>query len=235
MATKEIYNGPLTSFHLSGKSLSGSPSAFIQHLELVTAVEGGAKEDLAKKIDDPYAAGSFGIFGLGVRKDVAAPLASADGDITAAIFDALGRLHVNAGQVPAASRTTDSVAVTHSVDKLSKGNGTGGSPLVELTPTKVPIAANLSGANTLLAAQGVGNKILVHQVFLIAATAVTARFESGGGADLTGDLNIDAKQGFVTPFSPIGWFPETGANESLVLTLSSAVYCGGVFAYTVVT
>ena len=103
------------------------------------------------------------------------------------------------------------------------------------TPVFAAIDAATSGDNTLVAAAGAGNKIRVHQLLLVAAGTVNARFESGaGGTALTGQMNLVANTGFVLPYSPIGWF-ETAANTLLNLELSAAVSVDGVLAYTVVT
>lgn len=178
--------------------------------------------------DTPHVSGDTGALFLGVRKSVATALAGSEDDYIPAIFDANGRLHVNVGAALAASRTTDSVAVSQQVDSLMQG-------LSQVTPQFVKIDAATSGDNTLVAAQGAGAIILVHQVFLIAENAVIVRFESGAsGVALTGQMNVDAKGGFVLPFSPVGWF-KTAANALLNLELSAAVSVDGVLAYTVVT
>lgn len=183
---------------------------------------------LKKLEDDAHASGDPGIMALVVRKDVAAALAGTDGDFIPLIVDSVGRLHVNAGAVPAAARNTDSVGVTHQVDRLAQG-------LTLLTPVDVVIDHAVSGDNTLVAAQGAGNMIRVHQCILVCAAAMTVRFESGaGGAPLTGQMQFAANAGFVLPFSPVGWFT-TAANALLNLELSSAVSVDGVLKYSVVT
>lgn len=226
MADVTVDNGGLTDFVVDVVQLADS--SVVQTHHLVTATEGGAKVDLAKAEDAAHTSGDMGLMALAVRTDTAVARALTDGDYIPLITDSSGRLHVNAGVVPAASRTTDSVAAYHGVDRLMQN-------LTALTPARAAISAASSGDNTLLAAQGSGNKILVHQVLLVAVTAVTVRFESGaGGTALTGQMSIGATQGFVLPFSPIGWF-ETAANTLLNLELSSAVQTSGVFAYTVTT
>lgn len=225
MADVTVDNGGLTDFVVDTVQLTDGSN--VQNTQLVTAVEAGASTGLAKAEDAAHSSGDYGIMALAVRTDTAAARATTDGDYIPLIVDSSGRLHVNAGSVPAAARTSDSVSAALAVDRLMKD-------LTALTPTKLPIGASSSGNNTLLAAQGSGNKILVHQMFLIAASAVTVRVESAGSGDLTGDLTIDAKQGFVLPFSPIGWF-ETVANEALTVNLSGAVSVAGAFAYTVTT
>jgi hypothetical protein len=103
------------------------------------------------------------------------------------------------------------------------------------TPAFAAIDAATSGDNTLVAAQGAGNKIRVTSLFLVAAGAVTARFESGaGGTALTGQMNLAANGGFVLPHNPNGWF-ETAANALLNLELSGAVSVDGSLSYIVVT
>jgi hypothetical protein len=135
---------------------------------------------------------------------------------------------VSVSTVPAAARTTDSVSASLSVDKLMNN-------LTAVSPVRIIIDHAVSGDNTLVAAAGASNIILVHQLFLVAAAAVTVRFESGtGGTALTGQMNIAANQGFVLPFSPIGWF-QTAANTLLNLELSSATSVDGCLVYTVIT
>lgn len=95
---------------------------------------------------------------------------------------------------------------------------------------RVAIDHATSGDNTLVAAVS-NTKIRVLAVCLIAAGAVTARFESGAaGTALTGQMNIAANGGFVLPFNPVGWF-ETAASDLLNLELSGAVSVDGVLVY----
>lgn len=220
-----IDNGTLTDFAADSVALSDGSNVFTT--ELVTAVEGGAKTALAKAEGSVHASGDFGLQTLAVRKDTAVAL-DADGDYMPLIVDANGMLHVNVGAALAASRTTDSVGAALQTDAIMQG-------LTARTPAFAVIDAASSGDNTLLAAQGAGNMIRVHQVFLVAAGAVNVRFESGAsGTALTGQMNLAVNSGFVLPFSPIGWFT-TAANALLNLELSGAVSVDGSFAYTVVT
>jgi hypothetical protein len=95
------------------------------------------------------------------------------------------------------------------------------------------VAASSAGDNTLLAAV-TGLKIRVLSIYLVAASDVTARFESGaGGTALSGQMEIPAKGGFVLPFNQAGWF-QTAAEALLNLELSSAVSVGGGFSYITV-
>ena len=99
-----------------------------------------------------------------------------------------------------------------------------------LTPKFAIIDAATSGDNTLVAAV-VGKKIRVLACFLVAAGAVTARFESGaGGTAKTGQMNLAANGGFVLPYNPVGWF-ETASNTLLNLELSGAVSVDGSLVY----
>lgn len=87
-----------------------------------------------------------------------------------------------------------------------------------------------SGDNTLLAAQG-GKKYRILSMVLVAADAVTTRFESGaGGTALTGQMSLAANGGYSLPFNPGGWF-ETGYGALLNLELGGAVSVDGCFSY----
>ena len=131
-------------------------------------------------------------------------------------------------QVPAADRASDSISAAIAVDKLMQN-------LTTLAPASAVIDAASSGDNTIVAAAGASNIILVHQVFLVAAASVTVRFESGAsGTALTGQMQLAANSGFVLPFSPVGWF-QTAANTLLNLELSGATSVDGVISYTVIT
>lgn len=87
-----------------------------------------------------------------------------------------------------------------------------------------------SGDNTLVAAVA-GKKIRVLSLYLVAAGAVTVRFESGaGGAALTGQSSLAANGGLVLPFNADGWF-ETAAATILNLELGGAVSVDGCLTY----
>lgn len=138
---------------------------------------------------------------------------------------------VDEGDTGAARMSLDrkQYVIAHSETSSIYQNGTA------RTPVFLAIDAATSGDNTLLAAQGAGNKIRVHQLVLVAAGTVNVRFESGaGGTALSGQMNLVANTGFVLPYSPIGWF-ETAANTLLNLELSAAISVDGVCGYTVVT
>lgn len=152
---------------------------------------------------------------------------SADGSETHVQADANGLL-VSVNDAPAAARTTDSIAAALQTDAIMQG-------LTARAPVFAKIDAATSGDNTLVAAQGSGNKIRVYAAFLVAAGTVNVRFESGaGGTALTGQMNLVANTGFVLPFNPLGWF-ETAANTLLNLELSAAVSVDGCLTYSIVT
>jgi hypothetical protein len=99
-----------------------------------------------------------------------------------------------------------------------------------VTPKFAVIDAASSGDNTLVSAVA-SKKIRVLALFLVAAGAVTVRFESGAsGTALTGQMNVAANGGFVLPFNPVGWF-QTAANTLLNLELSGAVSVDGSLTY----
>jgi hypothetical protein len=99
-----------------------------------------------------------------------------------------------------------------------------------LTPKFVIIDAASSGNNTILAAVA-SKKIRVLSCFMVAAGAVTVRFESGAdGTALSGQMNLAANGGFVLPFNPTGWF-ETASNTLLNLELSGATSVDGSLVY----
>ena len=92
------------------------------------------------------------------------------------------------------------------------------------------IAVASSGDNTIVAAIA-GKKIRVQSLFLLAPSNLTIAFESGAsGTALSGDFELMAKQPFVLPFNPNGWF-ETAAGVLLNLELSGATAVGGSLSY----
>lgn len=88
----------------------------------------------------------------------------------------------------------------------------------------------VSGNNTLVAAVS-GKRIVVLQLLLISAGAMTVRFESGaGGTALTGQMTVVEGSGFSLPFSPLGHF-STDSGDLLNLELSAAVRADGYLKY----
>lgn len=132
-------------------------------------------------------------------------------------------IDVDVTRLPAAARTTDSMAVALQTDAIM-------SSLTALTPKFAVIDNATSGDNTLIAAVA-SKKIRVLSLFLVSAGTVTVRFESGAsGTALTGQMNLVANTGFVLPFNPVGWF-ETASNTLLNLELSGAISVDGSLVY----
>lgn len=128
---------------------------------------------------------------------------------------------------PARVHTTDRISAALDSSVIMDGT-------TAMTPTFDSIDVASSGNNTLLAAQGAGNKIRVLSLFLVSAGTVNVRFESGAnGTALTGQMNLVANTGFVLPFNPAGWF-ETADNTLLNLELSAAISVDGAYTYVVV-
>lgn len=92
------------------------------------------------------------------------------------------------------------------------------------------IDAASSGDNTLVAAVA-GKRIRVLSLYLVAAGAVTVRFESAaGGTPLTGQSSMAANGVLALPYNPTGWF-QTVAAELLNLELGGAVSVDGALSY----
>lgn len=110
---------------------------------------------------------------------------------------------------------------------------TGGSIVIDGTSYPIKYAkidASSSGNNTLVNAV-VSKKIRVISLFLITASAVTTKIQSGaGGTDLTGAVPNAANGGFVLSANVYGWF-ETAANTLLNLNLGGAVNAAGSLSY----
>lgn len=95
---------------------------------------------------------------------------------------------------------------------------------------RAKIDAAGAGDNTVIAAVA-GKIIRVYAVVLIAAGAVTVKFQSGAsGTDLTGPLTLAANTGFSSSWSPVGLF-QTAEGALLNLNLGGAVVTGGWLIY----
>jgi hypothetical protein len=101
---------------------------------------------------------------------------------------------------------------------------------IAIAPKFAAIAASSSGDNTVVAAVS-GKKIRVLSYTLVAAGAVTCRFEDGaGGTAKSGQMSFAANGGVSVPFSPVGHF-ETTAGTLLNLELGGAVAVAGHLCY----
>ena len=83
--------------------------------------------------------------------------------------------------------------------------------------------ATQSGNNEVVAPQ-TGLRIRVLWVFLMCAAAVTVKFQ-GGTTDIAPACDISAKDGFLLPFNPHGWF-ETAPDSALNVNLSGTISVG---------
>lgn len=202
--------------YMGGRASTATPTAMSADNDVVPVwlTRNGASVVAGDLVDDAaFTPGTSRVQAIGLQADETATDSVDEGDIGA----------------PRMSLDRKQYVIAHAETSSIYQNGTA------RTPVFAAIDAATSGDNTLLAAQGAGNKIRVHQLFLVAAGTTTVRFESGaGGTALTGQMNLVANTGFVLPYSPIGWF-ETAANTLLNLELSAAVSVDGNFAYTVVT
>ena len=132
-------------------------------------------------------------------------------------------LDVDVTRLPAAARTTDSIAAALATGVIMDG-------LNERTPKFAVINNNTNGDNTLVAAVA-SRKIRVVSLFVVSAGTTTVRFESGAsGTALTGTMPLVANVGFVLPFNPAGWF-ETAVNTLLNMELNAAVAVHGSLTY----
>ena len=97
-------------------------------------------------------------------------------------------------------------------------------------PLYAAISGATSGNNTVVAAR-TGVKIRVLSYTLVAASAVTVRFESGAdGTALTGVMSIGANGGISTTYNPAGHF-ETAVSTLLNMELGGAVQVSGHITY----
>jgi len=93
-----------------------------------------------------------------------------------------------------------------------------------------------SGDNTIVAAQGAGNKIAVWAILIVSDGTTDVRWEDGaGGTAFTGQVPLQAREGYsITAGGVTPLFVGT-ANTLLNLELTAAVNVHGFVSYTVVT
>lgn len=102
--------------------------------------------------------------------------------------------------------------------------------------TVVRAGFSLAADGDIVAAQGAGNIILVHAIFLQSTVAQTAcEIKNGSGGSVLCYSFPGINGGFVLPQSDMGWF-KTSANTALYLnSFGAAGSVGGCIVYTVVT
>lgn len=94
-------------------------------------------------------------------------------------------------------------------------------------------SVNVAGVGDNILVAAVASKtIYVYKIFLEFADAVTAKFKSGAGTDLTGPLSKSAGGSMVLDYDGEPWF-ETVAGEAFVLNLSAAIQSSGRIYYQV--
>lgn len=101
-----------------------------------------------------------------------------------------------------------------------------------LTISFAPIDVAASGDNTIVAADA-SRRIKVLSYVVVADAAVTARWKSGAGTNLSGAMSLAANGGVSAPPVPPGgghWM-ETAVNQALVLNLGSATGVRGHLSY----
>ena len=95
------------------------------------------------------------------------------------------------------------------------------------------ISAAGSGDNTIVAAV-TGKRIRVIGLFMVAAGAVVARFESAaGGTALTGAMSMITGVP-ISVYNPLGLFEQDVVSELLNLELGAAVQVSGFLTYLLI-
>lgn len=106
-----------------------------------------------------------------------------------------------------------------------------GSPQVD-SPVKYAVIDHASSGDNTLVSAVTARKIRVLAYTIVAASAVTVRFESGaGGTAMSGQMQIAANGGVSANCGEIGCF-ETASATLLNLELSGAVSVDGHVTYT---
>ena len=108
---------------------------------------------------------------------------------------------------------------------LGSGSGAGASALLFAL---IDVAAN--GDNTIVAADPT-RKIKVQSYVVVADAAVTARWKSGAGTNISGAMSLAANGGVSSSTAAGTWLMETAVNQALVLNLGAAIGARGHVAY----
>ena len=155
---------------------------------------------VAKAEDAAHASGDKGFLALGVRKDSAATLASADGDYTLPIYDSTGRMWVNVSNTVLTSTTISGTATISGAVIVNSGT--------------VGIQADLdgneqSGVWTLSATPGTITTVTIPDnariVTLLPSALVRVRFNAdpaavGSGAFAAGSpVEAGTRRSFIVP------------------------------------
>lgn len=97
------------------------------------------------------------------------------------------------------------------------------------------INTSTSGNNTIVAALGAGLRIAVLGCVIVSDGTTDVRWEDGAsGTAKTGQIPLQAREGFVMPIGPQPWFVGS-ANTLLNLELTAAVNVHGIVSYVTMT
>lgn len=104
--------------------------------------------------------------------------------------------------------------------------------LPDQLPQYAKVAASLSGDNSVVTGT-IGKRIWVLSYVVVAGAAVSAKWKSGAGTDLSGAMPLAANGGIsAPPIAPAqGSYFVTALGEDLVLNLSAAINVGGHMSY----
>lgn len=132
---------------------------------------------------------------------------------------------VVATSMPAVDRTTDNIGVAPQVDYA----------LLDTTPvTILRPSVDLSADGNVLGAQGSGNKILVHELYISADAACKITLRDGSGGTVLMTAYPGANGGVVRPYNPLGHI-KTSANNALYADLTGSANFSVNAVVTVVT
>jgi len=87
-----------------------------------------------------------------------------------------------------------------------------------------------SGDNTIVAAVA-SKRIKVYAIVLVSSGTVNVKWKDGAATDLTGDINLQAREGYTILATPPTFILATTAGNALILNLSGAVGVDGWVAY----
>jgi len=216
-------------------------TANIGDVDVLTVIPGTAATNLGKAIDSAAGATDTGVAVLAIRDDALATLTPVDGDYVPLRTNDRGALWIKSdGTVTVTDDASFDVASivaalpagTNRIGAVSQDIDRPAQNTTALTLVRVAIDVAASGDNTIIAAQGAGNKIRVIAIVLVVAAAVVVTFKSATTL-ISGDMSFAANGGFSVA-SEYGVL-QGAANEAFIINLSGAIAASGFILYTVVT
>lgn len=120
------------------------------------------------------------------------------------------------------------VGILNQDNRYAHGLATGQGKTLQFAP----ISTAASGATQLVAAPGGSLQVKVVSYVIVAASAVSAKFQSAT-TDLTGAMPLAANGGVVAAGQPSSHWFECAANQALNINLSGAVQVSGHVGYFV--